>query len=165
MILSKPNHSQRSSSLNTITLGLGLRHMNLRGWVGNTTQSIATLDQENGKQSQWGSAQCTGSADVAECASGYPSNTVRERVIHLLIPIGHGGELFPRGTDPWPLWSACVSWVLSRDQERPSGWARFLQLKLLGLHAQVWSMQRRGCYGDFRRGSFYGVVGAEVPGQ
>ena len=45
------------------------------------------------------------------------------------------------------------------------GWARLLQLKLLGLHAQVWSMQRRECYGDFRRGGFYGVVGAEVPGQ
>ena len=64
--------------------------MNLRGWVGNTTQSIATLDQENVKQSQWGSAQCRSSADIAERASGYPSSTVREWVIHLLIPIGHG---------------------------------------------------------------------------
>ena len=26
-------------------------------------------------------------------------------------------------------------------------------------------MQRRGCPGDFGRGSFYGIVGAEVPGQ
>ena len=53
--------SQRSSCLNTITLELGLQHMNLKGWVGNTTQSIATLDQENIKQSQWGSAQCRNS--------------------------------------------------------------------------------------------------------
>lgn len=39
------------------------------------------------------------------------------------------------------------------------------EVEAVGAACQVWSMQRRGCPRDFRRGSCYGVVGAEVPGQ
>ena len=129
--------SQRSSSLNTITLELGLQHMNLKGWVGNTTQSIATLDQENIKQSQWGSAQCRNSGRYCRiCLKVIHPKQWGSGLFIYWFPSAMDWELFPGGTDPQPLWSAHGSWALSRDQKRPSGRARCLRLKLLGLRVR-----------------------------
>ena len=50
-------------------------------------------------------------------------------------------------------------------------WARGCRSLPAGLKAERWgvpsfkSEQRRRCRGNFRRGSFHGVVGAEAPGE